>query len=300
MHSRSGCIFLIVLLFGVMPSYAAVPVGKTPIPAFTDIEAKYFVLRDKLCLSKEVRRGEVKPLEVLKEPTLNIVGTVKIEGFAGKGGLAIEPGYDGENPCDHLDGLQFSHGGEGLTVTTASFLANYLARHPQGGHSGAPTSMEELYALSDTGAKPDNYADIPVRAVKGQDVVSAYLYGGASDIGPYLPDHISVEVWVGQRRFTLNAQANAQAPEIPECSKIWQEFAAKADKANEIYQEATGNGRQIPDKAVERKMRRASERIREDGLAAFQACYRKVAREKALYAPFVEQAQSMADRLKGE
>ena len=305
MKSRVRWVFLIILC-SVWAVHAGEPVAeptaKAPIPAITDIEAQYFKLRDKLCLSKAVKRGDARPLEALKKPTMDIIGPVKVEGFSGEGKLAIEPDYDAENPCDTLDGLYFFNASEGLHVTTSSLLVNYSARHPeQGKRSSAPTSMEDLYALSsDPDVDSDLYTQIPVRTTKGQNFAYASLYGEFSDIGPYLPDHISVVVWVGNRRFTLSAPAKEKVPDIPECDKVWEEFAARSGKADETYQEATSNGKQIQDRALDERMKHASGRIREQGFAAFKACYRKTALEKSLFVPFVGQAQALVDRVKAD
>jgi len=287
--------FLIVYLFGALSVHAAEPTAKTPIPAFTDTEAKYFKLRDKLCISKEVQQSDYSSLEALKRPTRSIIGTVNVDGFKGEGELTIIPGYDDENPCDYLDGLSFPGDNEFLDVTTASFLVNYLARH-----SHAPASMEDLYAVSADAGSSEVYMVIPVHKANGQDFIYASLYGSFSDIGPYLPDRISVYVWVGKRRFSFSEEAKEKAPEIPECSKVWKDYVARADKADAIYREATSNGKEIRDKTQDERLSHESARIREQGFAAFRACYRKVASERSLSKAFVEQAQSMVNRIHPE
>jgi hypothetical protein len=295
MYSKAGNILLIIFLSLGGAAGAAEPVAKTPLPATTDAEAKYFKMRDKLCLSQEVKQGDYQPLEPLRPLAEEIVGTVRVDGFKGEGDLSIVPGYDGQNPCDYLDGLTFSNAHEVLDVTTIGFLVSFLQRH-----SHALGSVEDVYSLSSKPDDPTTFAVIPVQKGKGQDFVHATLYGAFSDSGPYLPDQLSVEVWVKNRRFTLSAPAKAKAPEIPECSKVWEKYAARIDRADEIYRRATSNGKEIRDLALDKKLSDAPVRIREQGAAAFHACYRNLAQERSVFAPFVEQAQSMVDRIHPE
>lgn len=290
MCSRVGSLFLVLSLLSGGAAHADEPAAKRAIPAITDAEARYFKMRDKLCLSQEVKESDYRPLEALRQPTLEFVGPVRVDGFEGEGALSSEPGEDGENPCDYLDGLTYSSSNQTLDITTTAFLVNFLQRHAH-----APTSMEDLYGVTSSPNDPTTFAVIPVQKRKGQDYAYATLYGTFSDSGPYLPDHISVIVWVGNRRFTLSGAAKEKAAEIPECSELWKKYAARIDEANEIYRKATSNGKEIQDVALDKKLSNAPEHIREQGAAAFRACYRKLAQERTLFTPFIEQAQSMVD-----
>lgn len=307
MYSRASRVFLIIFLCSVWAVYAdelvAEPAANVPTPAITDADMKYFIARDELCL-KIVQEGDVGILEALKKQTMDIIGKVTVEGFSGDGNLelAIYLEYEGEDPCNTLDGLYFYSAHEGLRVTTSSFILNYAARHSkQSEGASLPDSMEDLYALSSApDVNSDLYAQIPVRTAKGQDFAYASLYRTTSDddIGPKLPDTISAIVWVGNRRFTLSAPA--KTPDIPECDKIWKDFSARSERAKDTYQEATSNGKEIEDDALNERLRYASERILERGVAAFKACYGKAVLEKSVFAPFVEQAQALVDRVKAD
>ncbi|HKB59505.1 MAG TPA: hypothetical protein VKC56_05595 [Gallionellaceae bacterium] len=293
MHFRANCIFLAAALLLSGTACAGEPGTKTPIPVISSAEANYLKLRDSACKSIKDKGvyTDYSPLDALQEPTEKIIGPINVDGFSGKGGLTILPDEDGETPCDKLDGLAYgSSDHKSLTVTTASLLINFSAdpSHP-------PSSMEDLYAMSVIPNDPDVFAVLPVQKAVGQDFVYATLYEAAQDYGPFPPNMISVDVWIGNRRFTMSGEV--KAPEIPECSKIWKNYDARADRAVGIYRDATSNGKVIHDANLENHLRAAPDRIRENGMAAFESCYRKFVPEPSILTPFLKQAQSMVNRI---
>src|SRR5947209_3439987 len=95
----------------------------------------------------------------------------------------------------------------------------------------ASTSKASCARCSD--ASVFRFADIPVVKPANASFVNAMLIARRQDIGLTTPDELLIALVRADRVFIWSAPAQAKVTVNPACEAVWNEAAARADKAAE-------------------------------------------------------------------
>jgi hypothetical protein len=267
-------------------------------------EDNYIAARDryvaKLKTSGEVDEKTAKQQEAarvdLEGKLRTILGRASIAGVPAEGKLNLDTLIQGEIGFGQIDGLshQTAEDAPRLIVTTPSLVRRWLVAHAKWWDSnnvpqdlGAALKSEPFYtqAMSQDAAV-FRFAAIPVTKPASASFVNAMLVARRQDIGLTTPDEILVAVVRADRVFIWSAPTQAKVAINPACEALWNEAAARADKAADAYQKS------------EPKDDNPFERILQEGDDAFRRCFSERAAAEPYFAALVKQAQELVDKVK--
>lgn len=268
-------------------------------------EDTYIAARDKY-IAKFKAAGEVNDTTARQEEAARadleaklraMLGRIAVEGLPPDGNLTLDTLFGGEIGFGQLDALSFQANDDGprLLVTTPSLAKRWLAAHAKsfGKDNDVPQDLaaalksEQFYtqAMSQDAAV-FRFADIPLAKPANASLVTAMLVARRQDIGLATPDELFIAVLRADRLFIWTAPTQAKAAINPACEKVWNDAAARADKAAEEF------------KKSDPKDDNPSERILQEGDDAFRRCFAERAPGEPYFAPLTKQAQELVDKLK--
>ncbi len=172
-----------------------------------------------------------------------------------------------------------------IIVTTDALLAHWLREHkdwwgpkvanvPQ--QVNAALTSEAFYTQAlQTDAAISKYVELPVAKPAQAKFAFAMLSARSQDIGPRTADELIVAVVQGTRVFVVSAPANAKIEPMPACQQIWQEAEQKAAAAQDAY---------IASQLKDEKLSEQSNRLQEEGDAAFHRCFAQRAKSEKFFA----------------
>jgi len=268
-------------------------------------EDTYIAARDKY-VAKFKAAGEVDDTIARQEEAARadleaklraMLGRIAVAGLPADGNLTLDTLFGGEIGFGQLDALSHQAGDDGprLLVTTPSLAKRWLVAHAKsfGADNDVPQDLaaalksEPFYtqAMSQDAAV-FRFAEIPVTKPANASLVNAMLVARRQDIGLSTPDELFVGVLRADRVFIWVAPTQAKAAINPACEKVWNDAAARADKAAEEF------------KKSDPKDDNPSERILQEGDEAFRKCFAERAPSEPYFAALTKQAQELVDKLK--
>jgi hypothetical protein len=239
----------------------------------------------------------INELGILLRP---IVGQVAIEGFSAQGKSNLDSLFEGDLGFGLLDGLRYSSADDKthIIVTTDALFAHWLEEHknwwgpkvanvPQDVNAALTSEAFYTQALQ-TDSAISKYVELPVAKPAKAKFAFAMLIARTQDVGPRTPDELIVAFAQAGRIFVVSAPANAKVGVMPACQQIWQEAARKAAAAQDAY---------IASQLKDDKLSEQSNRLEEEGDAAFHRCFAQRAKGEKFFAALTRQAQGLIDRM---
>jgi len=225
-----------------------------------------------------------------------LIGRVAIEGVPAEGKLNLDTLFGGELGFGLIDGLAYQSNDDAprLIVTTPALARRWLTAHAKWwGKNDVPQDLnaalksESFYTQA---MSPDaavfRFAEVPVTKPANAGFVTAMLIARRQDIGLSTPDELLVAIVRGDRVFIWSAPLQAKAAINPACETVWNEAAARADKASEAYRKS------------EPKDDNPFDRILQEGDEAFRRCFAEHAAQEPFFPALTRQAQDLVDRVK--
>ena len=214
-----------------------------------------------------------------------ILGTVRIEGFAGPK-LNLDSLSEGDEGFGLLDGLVYASADEkgSIVVTTDELLDRWLVGHKTwwgdkedmpAGTQAALTSEAFYTQALNTDAHFYKFADIPLGKTADATFAYAALVGRAQDEGLETPDEIVVVLRRGGRTYVASAPAAAKVGAVPSCVRGWEKAQDRASAARDDKGEA----------------------LREEGYRAYRRCFAAQATHASYFPALVKQARGLIDIL---
>jgi len=268
-------------------------------------EDAYIAARDKY-VAKFKAAGEINDTTARQEEAARadleaklraLLGRIAVQGLPADGNLNLDTLFGGEIGFGQLDALSFQGGDDGprLLVTTPSLAKRWLVAHAKsfGNDNDVPQDLtaalksEPFYtqAMSQDAAV-FRFADIPLAKPANATLVNAMLIARRQDIGLATPDELFIAVLRADRVFIWTAPTQVKAAINPACEKVWNDAAARADKAAEDF------------KKSDPKDDNPSERILQEGDDAFRRCFAERAPSEPYFGALTKQAQELVDKLK--
>jgi len=268
-------------------------------------EDTYIAARDRY-IAKFKAAGEVNDTTAKQEEAARadleaklraMLGRIAVEGLPADGNITLDTLFGGELGFGQLDALSFQANDDGprLLVTTPSLAKRWLVAHAKsfGSDNDVPQDLaaalksEPFYtqAMSQDAAV-FRFADIPLAKPANASLVNAMLVARRQDIGLATPDELFIAVLRADRVFIWTAPTTAKAAINPACEKVWNDAAARADKAAAEF------------KKSDPKDDNPSERILQEGDDAFRRCFAERAPTEPYFGALTKQAQELLDKLK--
>jgi hypothetical protein len=229
-----------------------------------------------------------------------IVGTLDVQGLPKTGEINLDSLYKGDQGFGTLDGLVFASekNNTSVLVSTAAILERWLKEHADWwGPKLANVPPETAAAIREeafytqavkTDAAFFQFAEIPVAKPANASAVYAMLSGRAQDNGLDKPDELIVTEIVSGKIYIVSVPPVGEIVTFPACDKIWQESLRKASELEEQSRASAGKEEQDSD---------ASEKTRDDGYAAYRACFAEHAKGEKYFPALIKQAQEWVDQL---
>ena len=274
-------------------------------------EADYFAARDgytakfsSLSNARQMDDGTLRQhdeaLAALTKMMRSIVGPVAIEGFPAEGKISLDSLFQGDLGFGLIDGLVYASadGRTQIVVTTEPLLAHWLVEHkdwwgpkienvPQQAQAALKSEAFYTQALV-TDSAFSKYAELPVRKPAGAAFAYAMLIARTQSLGPRTPDELLVAVIASGRVFVVSAPAGARIAPIAACRQIWKDAEQQAIEKQNAY---------IRAQSKDENLTRQSDRLEEEGDAAFRRCFAARAPADPSFAALARQAQGFVDRL---
>jgi hypothetical protein len=287
----------IALLLLMLPAIAT---AATP-------EQNYLTARDgfiaKLKKMNSSGAGYVKAEDAAKhnlEAQLErIIGPFDMAGVKGLGKINLDTLSQGDEGFGMLDGLAFAAEDKSVDVivTTDGLFDAWLKGHRdwwKGMANVPPVGADALrfdafytQAIS-TDAAVSKFAELPVAKPAAASFATAMLAMRSQDEGVGAPDEIFVAVMSGGRVLIAYAAVGAKVAPIAACDAIWKAAEAKATAAFAAEAAAAPKDQaKMPDGGA----------LREQGAAAFRACFAERFKATPDFAKVSQQAQALLDRL---
>lgn len=284
---------LFALLLATPVAAQAAPPENSYIAARDKYVAKFKAsveVDDKTAKQEEAARAD------LEGKLRALLGRVAIEGVPAEGKLNLDTLFGGELGSGLIDGLSYQSDDNAprLIVTTPVLAKRWLTAHAKWwGKNDVPQDLnaalksESFYTQA---MSPDaavfRFADVPVTKPANASSASAMLIARRQDIGLTTPDELLVAIVRGDRIFIWSAPAQTKITINPACEAVWNEAAARADKASAAYQK------------LEPKDDNPFDRILQEGDDAFRRCFAERAAREPYFSALTNQAQALVDKVK--
>jgi hypothetical protein len=228
-----------------------------------------------------------------------IIGPFDMAGVKGAGKINLDTLSEGDEGFGMLDGLAFSAADKSfqVIVTTDVLFDAWLKGHKdwwKGMANAPPVAADALrtdafytQAIS-TDAAVSKFADLPVAKPADASFASAMLDMRSQDEAVGSPDEIFVALISGHRILIAYAPIGEKIAPIAACDEVWKAAEAKATAA--FAAEASADAKSAtpkPDGAD----------LREQGAAAYRACFAERFKTTPAFAKLTQQAQALLDRL---
>jgi hypothetical protein len=243
-----------------------------------------------------------------------MTGPFALAGYPAEGRLNPELASPNE-PLGNLDGLAFQgpdevHAGDaGAALVTTDGLLDRWLRHPtrqfQDGDTRAKIALPRAaaaavatagfytLALGHISPAVARYAILPVPAPPGAKFATAML--ATTDIGPEIPatpDRLFVALEKSGRVFLVSASPATPIPAIAACDAVLSAYDGKADAAEKAFNRA---GDLNP--AVEARVEKRVAKLRDQGQAAFLACFEDRIKSTPAFSAATRQATAIVEGL---
>jgi hypothetical protein len=228
-----------------------------------------------------------------------IIGPFDMAGVKGPGKINLDTLSAGDEGFGMLDGLAFKAEDKSIevVVTTDGLFDAWLKGHKdwwKGMANVPPAGADALrfdafytQAIS-TDAAVSKFADIPVAKSATASFATAMLAMRSQDEGVGSPDEIFVALISGGHVLIAYAPVGEKIAPIAACDAIWKAAEAKATAA--FAAEAAA------DPKAQAKMPEGGA-LRDQGAAAFRACFAERFKATPDFARISQQAQALLDRL---
>jgi len=235
----------------------------------------------------------------LAQKLRSIVGTIDVQGLPKTGEINLDSLFKGDQGFGTLDGLVFTskQNNTSVVISTVAILERWLKEHAGWwGPKQANVPLETTAAIREesfytqaikTDAAFFKFVEIPVTKPANAAAVYAMLSGRAQDNGLDKPDELIVTEISNGKIHIVSVPPVGEIVTFPACDKIWQESLRKASEPQEKSSASDGKGEDESD--VD-----ASEKIRDDGYAAYRACFAEHAKQEKYFPALTKQAQEWA------
>ncbi len=292
-------LLIAMLLLAPVAAKAASP-AETYFAARDAYIAKFKAISDAQKIDDDALKQHELAISELGTLLRPIVGPVAIKDFPAQGKSNLDSLFEGDLGFGLLDGLLYSSADDKthVIVTTDALLAHWLREHkdwwgpkvanvPQ--EVNAALTSEAFYTQAlQTDAAISKYVELPVAKPAQAKFAFAMLSARSQDIGPRTADELIVAVVQGARVYVVSAPANAKIEQMPACQQIWQEAEKKAAAVQDAY---------IASQLKDEKLSEQSNRLQEEGDAAFHRNFAERAKSEKFFAELTRQAQGLIDRL---
>jgi hypothetical protein len=252
----------------------------------------------------KARAADEAALAGLQKRLIDIVGPVRVEGFAKTAKINLETLSQEGMGVDMLDGLAFAPASGAqedsvLIATTRPLLEGWLkqrAAEPDAAFR-TPSKVEEalrsdnFYTFAFGADSAFGWAgEISIAKPAGVQFALAGFGRRAQVDDPTPIDRLVVAVIKGERVLIAEVAVGAKIPEYPVCKPIWSRAQAKSAALSKAY--AAGGSK---DDALDK----ASAAATTEGARAWLACAGERAKQAPFYPALKRQAQDLAARMAG-
>jgi hypothetical protein len=252
----------------------------------------------------KARATDEAALATLQKRLIDIVGPVRVEGFAKTAKINLETLSREGMGVDMLDGLAFAPASGAqedsvLIATTKPLLEEWLKQR-----AAEPDAAFRTPSKVEDALRSDNFytfafgadsafgwaGEIGIAKPAGVEFVFAGIGRRAQVDDPTPVDRLVVAVIKGERALIAEVAAGVTIPEYPTCKPIWTRAQAKSAALAKAYS-AGGSKDEALDKA--------STAATADGARAWLACVGGRAKQSPFYPALKRQAQDLAARMAG-
>jgi hypothetical protein len=252
----------------------------------------------------KARAADEAALAALQKRLIEIVGPVRVEGFAKTAKINLETLSQEGMGVDMLDGLAFAptsgaDDGSVLIATTKPLLEGWLKQR-----AAEPDATFRTPNKVEDALRSDNFytfafgadsafgwaGEIGIAKPAGVEFAFAGIGRRAQIDDPTPVDRLVVAVIKGERALIAEVATGVQIPEYPTCKPIWTRAQAKSAALAKAY--AAGGSK---DDALDK----AGAAATTEGARAWLACVGERAKQAPFYPALKRQAQDLAARMAG-